>query len=261
MTIDWVETREIAIVAQFLLVTDLDNTLVGDEAALVELNQRLTWHREQFGTKIVYSTGRSPTSYRQLCSEQTLLTPDALVTGVGTAIYYEDHSTSDASWADRLATQWDRDKVVAIAAHFADLVPQPDSEQGAFKVSFYLEEAIAADVIPQLETSLKVQDLNIKLIYSGGQDLDILPTQADKGLAMTFLREKWQLSPAQTVVCGDSGNDRALFSMGDERGIIVGNAMPELLQWHKSNPKPHHYLANARCAGGILEGLHHFGWF
>ncbi|MDX2212927.1 MAG: sucrose-phosphate phosphatase [Oculatellaceae cyanobacterium bins.114] len=247
--------------ATFLLVTDLDHTLVGDDDALAELNQQLSQYRESDGTKIVYSTGRSPTSYRQLCSEKTLLPPDALITGVGTAIYYADHSTPDFSWATQLATQWDRDQVVAIAAHFADLVPQPDSEQGAFKVSFYLAEAIASDVIAELETSLKQQELEIKIIYSGGKDLDILPIQADKGLAMTFVREKWQFEPSQTVVCGDSGNDRALFNMSNERGIIVGNAMPELLQWHQANPQPHHYLAKAHCAGGILEGLQHFGWF
>ena len=40
----------------FLFVTDLDNTLVGDDAALVELNQKLAAHRQQHNSKIVYST-------------------------------------------------------------------------------------------------------------------------------------------------------------------------------------------------------------
>lgn len=244
----------------FLLVTDLDHTLVGDDDALAELNQRLSHHRDTDGAKIVYSTGRSPTSYQQLCREKSLLTPDALVTGVGTAIYYQDHSEPEATWVNRLKTQWNRDQVVAIAAHFADLVPQPDSEQGPFKVSFYLSAALADEVIPRLQANLEAQELTIKIVYSGGKDLDILPIQADKGLAMTFIREQWQFETTQTVVCGDSGNDRALFSMGDERGIIVGNAMPELLKWHQENPLPHHYLAKAHCAAGILEGLHHFGW-
>jgi sucrose-6-phosphatase len=248
------------IVTQFLLVTDLDHTLVGDDAALAELNQRLSQHREQHGTKIVYSTGRSPTSYQQLCREKTLLTPDALVTGVGTAIYYQDHSQPDRAWSEQLSNGWNRTQVEAIASHFADLTPQSDSEQGTYKVSYFLAEAIAAEIIADLEAKLRTHALNVKIIYSGGKDLDILPMQADKGLAMTFLREQLQFAPEQTVVCGDSGNDRALFSMGHERGIVVGNAMPELLQWHHANPSPHRYLATAHCANGILEGLNYFGW-
>ncbi len=53
---------------------------------------------------------------------------------------------------------------------------------------------------------------------------------------MQFLQKQWGFDLKQTVACGDSGNDLALFSVGEERGIIVGNAQPELLQWHKANP-------------------------
>ncbi|HCF29166.1 MAG TPA: sucrose-phosphate phosphatase, partial [Cyanobacteria bacterium UBA11049] len=68
---------------QFLFVTDLDNTLVGDDQALVELNRKLSQHRQEYGTKIVYATGRSPTLYRELQQEKQLLQPDALVAAVG----------------------------------------------------------------------------------------------------------------------------------------------------------------------------------
>jgi len=44
-------------VKPFLFVTDLDNTLVGDDQALAELNRQLSQHRTEHGTKIVYATG------------------------------------------------------------------------------------------------------------------------------------------------------------------------------------------------------------
>lgn len=44
-------------------------------------------------------------------------------------------------------------------------------------------------------------------------------------------------------MCGDLGNDIALFAVGNERGIIVGNARPELLQWHNEYPGDYRYLA------------------
>jgi len=233
---------------------------VGDDQALAELNRQLSQHRQEHGTKIVYATGRSPTLYRQLQTEKQLLQPDALIAAVGTEIYLNGNETLDSTWSKRLSQGWDRDVVVATSAHFADLVPQPDSEQRPFKVSFFLTEAIAPAVLPQLESLLQKQGLDTKLIYSTGQDLDILPRHSDKGLATQFLRQQWGLTPEQTVVCGDSGNDIALFSVGEEWGIIVGNASSELLKWHQANPVDRRYLAKAVCAGGILEGLKYFGF-
>lgn len=245
----------------FLFITDLDNTLVGDDAALKELNQQLEQHRQDYGTKIVYATGRSPALYRKLTSEKSLLSPDALITSVGTEICFNpQEEIVDPEWADMLAQGWNRDAVVAIAAHYSDLVLQPETEQRPFKVSYVLSEEISSEVLPRLESSLKEKGLDVKLIYSGGQDLDILPRQGDKGLAVQFLRNKWNMDATKTVVCGDSGNDIALFSAGEERGILVGNAKPELRQWYEENKKDYHYFAQADYADGILEGLHHFGF-
>lgn len=244
----------------FLLVTDLDNTLVGDDQALAVLNQHLSRHRQEFGTTIAYSTGRSPALYRQLTMEKSLLMPDFLILSVGTEIYLADQDTPDAGWSNALAQNWDRDQVVAIAAHFADLMPQPDTEQRPFKVSYFLTPTAAEDVIPQLEAQLQAQGLDVQLIYSGGMDLDILPRRANKGQAMTFLREYLGIAPEYTIASGDSGNDLSMFCDRPERGIIVGNAMPELLNWHHANPNPGRYLAKAQCAGGILEGLQYFGF-
>lgn len=244
----------------FLFVTDLDNTLVGDDRALAELNEKLEEHRQAHGTKIVYATGRSPVLFAELQSEKQLLEPDALIASVGTEIYFNGGDTPNSGWWDKLTPGWDRDKILATTAHFADLVVQPDSEQRPYKVSFLLTEETAQEVIPQLKSSLQQQGLDTKLIYSAGIDLDILPRHGDKGLAVQYLRQEWDIAANNAVVCGDSGNDIALFSQGEERGIIVGNAKSELLQWHKDNPADYHYLAQAFCAGGILEGLNHFGF-
>jgi sucrose-6-phosphatase len=244
-----------------LFVTDLDHTLVGDDLAMAELNRWLETSREQHGVKVVYSTGRSMTLYKELLEERNLLKPDALVTAVGTEIYYTDYATPDPRWSEKLSPQWDRELIVSLGANFADLELQPKSEQRPFKVSYKdVSEEIAKKILPELETLLQDQGLDTQLIYSGGKDLDILPIHAGKGLAMLFLQQKWRVEPTRTVVCGDSGNDCALFSVGEERGIIVGNARPELLDWHEANPAPNHFVAKAHYARGIIEGLEHFGF-
>lgn len=242
----------------FLFVTDLDNTLVGDDNALAVLNERLDHHRRQYSTKIVYSTGRSLYLYRQLTTEKSLLPPDALITSVGTEIYFNPtEAQCDRAWSEILSTGWDRAKIAEIANHYAALTPQPESEQNPFKISYYLSASAAKDILPNLESELVNHNLAIKLVYSGSQDLDILPRHGDKGLALQFLRQKWQIVPEKTVACGDSGNDIALFQ-GKEKGIVVGNAKPELRQWYQQNQKETLYFAQAHCAGGILEGLEYF---
>ncbi|MEA5537275.1 HAD family hydrolase [Crocosphaera sp. XPORK-15E] len=70
---------------------------------------------------------------------------------------------------------------------------------------------------------------------------------------------KWGISVDQTVVCWDSGNDISLFQ-GEERGIIVGNDQPELLQWYYNNKTPFYYLAKDHYGARILEGLTHFSF-
>ena len=245
---------------KFLFVTDLDNTLVGDDNALTELYARLQRHRQEYGTKIVYATGRSPILYQELKEQKNLLEPDALILSVGTEIYINGSTTPDSAWSKKLSPGWNREMVETIATHFSDLVLQPDSEQRPFKVSFFLPQTASAKVLPELESDLQKSDLNVKLIYSSGIDLDIVPFSSDKGQAVQFLRQKWKFVAENTVVCGDSGNDIALFAVGVERGVIVGNARPELLQWHNENPADYHYLASYFCAGGILEGLKYFGF-
>ncbi len=241
-----------------LIVTDLDHTLVGNDHALAQLNQILNRYRQTWGTKLVYATGRSRESYQDLTATQSLLPPDALIAAVGTEIYPGAGDNLDSEWVNKLSLNWHREKITAIASRFADLDPQPQSEQRPFKVSYYLSSSVAAAVVIQLQELLAQQGLAAEVVYSGSRDLDILPQGGAKGTAVQFLRQRWQIDPVQTVVCGDSGNDISLFQSGTERGIIVGNAQSELLLWHQLHPVNYHYLAVADCAAGILEGLKYF---
>jgi sucrose-6-phosphatase len=241
-----------------LLVTDLDHTLVGNDESLVQLNHILDRYRQTYGTKLVYATGRSVSSYRELAKSCSLLAPDALIASVGTEIYVGESTDPDPEWVDKLSINWQRDRIVALANRFADLDPQPQSEQRPCKISYYLSPNVADAVLVQLQELLSQQGLDVEIIYSGGKDLDVLPRGGNKGCAVQLLRDRWQIDPHETVVCGDSGNDISLFQHGTERGIMVGNARPELRLWHELHPVNHHYFAVAGYAAGILEGLKYF---
>ncbi|MFP4254260.1 MAG: sucrose-phosphate phosphatase [Halothece sp.] len=245
--------------SKFLFISDLDNTLIGDDQSLENLNQKLQRIREKKGIEIVYATGRSLFLYQQLSQQKPLLSPDALIASVGTEIYLNPETEAmDQDWENYLSQNWYPNKILEITKEFSELIPQPDFEQGQFKVSFNLSSQALQDIVNPLKQAFKEANLDVKLIYSGEKDLDIIPQKADKGLAVQFLQRKFKISDEKTIVCGDSGNDIALFETGNPKGILVGNAQAELKQWYQNNATESHYLAQENYAAGIIEGLEYF---
>lgn len=240
---------------KFLLVTDLDNTLVGDAQATLALNQRLATLRDRLC--LIYATGRSYASARRLKHREQLLEPNYWVTGVGTEIHDQDQQ--DLTWAEWLIQDWNREAIAALVQSFPELVPQPSQEQNPRKLSYFLRSPFAESILANLQLKLSQANLDANIIFSSNEDVDILPVRADKGRAVTYLREKLQIPTETTIVCGDSGNDISLFQQST-LGVIVRNAQPELLSWYRQHGQPYHYLAQSTYAWGILEALFHFRW-
>ncbi|HEY9695737.1 MAG TPA: sucrose-phosphate phosphatase [Trichocoleus sp.] len=240
--------------SKFLLVTDLDNTLIGDNDALKRLNTWFRAHRQTSGSKLVYATGRSLKSYQRLLTQTLLLEPDVLIASVGTEIYYPGDALDEA-WSI-LFSNWNRAGIAALAQQFSQLIPQPESEQRPFKLSFVLTPENRF-ILPELEAQLITKEMEAEIIYSNDHDLDIVQRKVNKGSALTYICQVLGFTAEQTVVCGDSGNDIALFT-ANTLGIIVGNARRELLQWHQDNLEGDRYLAQAQYAAGIIEGLKYF---
>jgi sucrose-6-phosphatase len=245
--------------AKFLLVTDLDNTLIGDHEATISLNQQLSLIRADF--YLIYATGRSIVSVEQLGQEfqamtgTSLLEPDYLVAGVGSEIY--QRSSLDQTWAAHLSQDWQPEAIANLVATCPQFQPQSKAEQNPWKLSYYAKSDHNAAAVAKLSHQLAAAELAAQVVFSSDRDLDILPRNSGKGQAMKYLREKLQIQPQRTLVCGDSGNDIGLFEQ-QTLGVMVSNSQPELLNWHRSNPHPQHHRATSPYAWGILEALAHF---
>ncbi|KAA8499125.1 putative sucrose-phosphatase 2 [Porphyridium purpureum] len=264
-----------------MVVTDLDGTLLGDDTAMFEFFD--TWQRSHMvaGSVLVYNTGRSLDLFQQVKAEKKLLTPAALISSVGTEVYWFGQDGSwrkDAEWDATLQGHgWDVDAARGAAS---DLMAQekyqhgahwrPVGEQNAFKlvvgVRASLSDAFVQDFTNALQT--RRTGTKAKLILSGHGDwkyLDILSPAAGKLAAMMHVRECVNREPnhkrdvlfdaTNTLCCGDSGNDIGMME-GDEHCIIVGNSQRELLDWYAAQTRHERlFRAERHCAGGILQGL------
>jgi sucrose-phosphate synthase len=241
-----------------ILISDIDNTLLGDEEALERLKQIVTEHRHHMAFGV--ASGRSLELVKEVLQQNGIDDIDVVVSSVGSEIYYGKELAADKGWASHLRAKWRPDRVREALDQLPFLFLQEEEHtQREFKISYNLdiEQIDGEEALPQVHEALTEARVAYNLIFSHGTFVDILPPRASKGKAIRYLSNKWNVPLERIATAGDSGNDRDML-IGQTAGIVVGNHDEELASLARSKSS-RVYFAESRCAAGIIEGLQHYG--
>ncbi len=236
-----------------MLITDIDDTLVGDDKALKEFIKIIEKNRDEVGFGV--ATGRSLELVEEILKEKKIPTPDVIISSVGTEIYYGSdlkNLSSDSGWESHISYQWKPDRIKEVLSEFDFLTPQKRDGERDFKISYNMKPD--NDNLALIHQRLTENKLRYQLIYSHGAYLDILPQRASKGRAIKYLGNKWDINPGSILVSGDSGNDYEML-YGKRMAVVVGNHSPEI-ESLRGNRRV--YFADSNYAAGIIEGIRHY---
>lgn len=240
--------------ADRFLICEIDNTLLGDEEALRRLIQRLN---EQGGTTGVgIATGRNLRSALAMLKEWRFPMPDLLITSTGTEIYYGPQVVTDMNWLRHINYRWQPEAVRQALSELPGLELQPPECQGAFKLSYFVEDGRSPSY-REIMRHLRQKQLHVKGVFCHGMYLDVLPIRASKGNALRYCALKWGLPVKRFLVAGASGNDESMLT-GNTLAVVVGNYGREL---ERLREFPQVYFSKGDYAWGILEALDHYSFF
>ncbi|MDX1571269.1 MAG: HAD-IIB family hydrolase [Xanthomonadales bacterium] len=268
---------------RLLIATDLDRTLIpnGPQPESPTARKRFARLASRDEVTLAYVSGRHIGLVRKAMYSFGLPQPDFIIGDVGTTIYQARPGAEPvaiAEWEDEIARDWSGCDAMALHGLLSDLTDlrlQEADKQNRCKLSYYLPlGADTSRLAKRIEKRLERAAVRTRLIFSIDEPrsiglLDVLPERASKRHALEYLMKLLGHVPANTVFCGDSGNDLEVL-VSAIPGVLVANSDPtvqEAAQRSSTERGLAHalYVArgafldmNGNYAAGILEGIAHF---
>ena len=238
-----------------MIVTDLDQNLVGDPESLADFVDSMREHRKQviFGI----ATGRRLDSALALMKKFGIPRPDVLISSLGTRIHYGQDLEEDRFWADDIDHEWSPRKIRQLLGTLDGLELQDKREQTPSKISYYYD-AKTAPSLDEIQTLLLQQEITAHASVAFGQFLDVLPSRANKGQALRYVAQRFDLVLDQILVAGGSGADEDMMR-GNTLAVVVENRHYEELSLLPEVDRI--YFARGSYAAGILEAIEHYDFY
>jgi sucrose-phosphate synthase len=237
------------------LFTDLDQNLLGNQAALQKFSELMRQNRRcvTFGI----ATGRRLDAALALIKKYKIPAPDVLISSLGTRIHYGQALTEDAYWSDHIDHDWSPERVRRVLAELPGLKLQPKTELSHFKVSYYYDphKAPAVDDIIAL---MRKKEITANVLFSFGQFIDIVPSRASKGQALRYVAQRLDIPLEHILVAGGSGADEDMMR-GNTLAVVVGNRHHEELSQLVDQERI--YFASESYAAGMLEAIKYYDFF
>jgi sucrose-phosphate synthase len=237
-----------------VIVSDLDQNLIGDDQSLSQLIDVL--HRHRKSTQFVIATGRRIDSALKLMKKHGIPEPDVLITSSGTEIYHAPKLTADIAWAKHIDYHWSPHQVRTILSGYPGLENQPKLEQSRFKISYYFDPKLAD--IEEIKQMLHREEQSVHVQTAFGQYLDILPLRASKGMALRYIADRKNIPLEAVFVAGGSGADEDMMR-GNTLAAVVANRHHEELSQLIDVERI--YFSSEPNAAGILEALAYYDFF
>jgi len=268
---------------RLLICTDLDRTLIpnGPQSESHDAREHFATLTARPEITLAYVTGRHRALVERAVVNYNLPLPDFVVGDVGTTIYHvgpQQEWQRQTAWEDEIAKDWGgktHADIKSLALDIPDLRPQERAKQNDYKLSYYVplhsdRNALSAMINARLQAS----GVTARLIWSLDEPtglglLDILPARASKYHALVALMQLHGFDYANTVFCGDSGNDIEVL-VSAIPAVLVANSQPPVRELTsklaaESGHAAQLYIAqgnfmgmNGNYSAGILEGVAHY---
>jgi sucrose-phosphate synthase len=234
------------------IITDLDQNLLGDPESLADFVDVIKANRKC--TTFAIATGRRLDDALRVLKRYVIPQPDLLITSLGTEIHYAPRLTADTGWSRHIDHYWNPKALRRILADVPGLELQGSNEQSRFKISYFIDPAIAPDT-DEINSLLHRNEEAVNVFYSFGQFLDIVPVRASKGFALRWFADQWDIPLDHVLAAGGSGTDEDMMR-GNTLAVVVSNRHHEELS--ELTDVEHIYYARQPYAAGILEAIKHY---
>ena len=252
--VDWPEVQA-ARYRDRAIFTDIDQTLLGDPAALKQFADTIRGNRKRLSFGI--ATGRRIDAALAIMKKHGLPAPDVLISSLGTRIHYGRSLIEDRQWTNHIDHEWNRDRCREVISGLPGLKLQPRTMQSRHKMSWYYDPS-EAPPLDEIIDRLHQAELTANATVAFGQYLDIVPTRASKGQALRYVALRFDIPLERTLVAGGSGADEGMMR-GNTLAVVVANRHDEELSQLEDVDRI--YFAANPHASGIVEAIEHYAFF